>query len=74
MPIHHDGERVGRTTSVTWSPTVGKVIGFAHVDPAVAVPGTEVIVDWLADGLVGSVSASLVELPHFQLKRVAKTS
>ena len=74
MPIYHDGERVGRTTSVTWSPTVGKVIGFAHVGPEVAAPGTEVTVDWLADGLVGSVSASLVELPHFQLKRAAKTS
>ena len=33
LPILHDGSRIGRATSVTWSPTVRKVIGFAHVVP-----------------------------------------
>ena len=48
MPVSEDGLRIGRTTSVTWSPTLGEVIGFAHVDAAFAAAGTPVTVEWTA--------------------------
>lgn len=69
LPILHDGSRIGRATSVTWSPTVRKVIGFAHVVPAHADPGTPVTVEWAAGPVGGEVGATLVALPHYRLRR-----
>ncbi len=69
LPILRDGSRIGRATSVTWSPTVNKIIGFAHVVPAHADPGTPVTVEWAAGPVGGEVGASLVALPHYRLKR-----
>ncbi len=69
LPILHEGTRVGRTTSVTWSPTVGSVIGFAHVGPAFADPGTEVQVDWDWGPVRGELNGVIVPLPHYRLRR-----
>ena len=69
LPIHRDGSRIGRATSVTWSPTVKKVIGFAHVATDHASPGTPVRVDWQGGDVHGEVGATLVALPHYRLRR-----
>ncbi|MYI15382.1 MAG: hypothetical protein F4108_06685 [Acidimicrobiaceae bacterium] len=69
LPIHRDGARIGRATSVTWSPTVKKVIGFAHVAADQAGAGTPVSVDWTAGEVRGEVGATLVALPHYRVRR-----
>ncbi len=69
LPIYRDGSRIGRTTSVTWSPTVRKVIGFAHVAADHAGAGTPVSVDWTAGEVRGEVGATLVALPHYRVRR-----
>ena len=69
LPIYCDEARIGRATSVTWSPTVSKVIGFAHVTPTHADQGTPVRVDWTAGSTHGQVGATLVALPHYKWRR-----
>lgn len=69
LPIRCDGTRIGRATSVTWSPTVNKVIGFAHVASDHAHPGTPVRVDWSTSPIHGQVGGTLVALPHYKLRR-----
>ena len=69
LPILRDGSRIGRATSVTWSPTVNKIIGFAHVVSAHAGPGTPVTAEWAAGPVGGEVGATLVALPHYRLRR-----
>ena len=69
LPILHDGSRIGRATSVTWSPTVRKVIGFAHVAADHTGAGTPVTVEWRAGPVDGEVGATLVALPHYRLRR-----
>lgn len=58
-PIAHSGEEVGRVTSGSPSPTLGKSIGLGYVPPELATPGTslEVIVRGKA------VAARVVETP-----------
>ena len=70
LPIDCDGARIGRATSATWSPTVNEVIGFAHVAPDHADPGTPVRVGWNTGPIHGQVAATLVALPHYRLRRV----
>ena len=44
-PIHIDGDKVGRVTSGTFSPTLQKVIAMAYVPVASSSPGTVVDVN-----------------------------
>ena len=69
LPIHQNGARIGRATSVTWSPTVQKIIGFAHVASAHAVVGATVQIGWNTGPIHGQVSATLVALPHYSWRR-----
>jgi aminomethyltransferase len=39
------GKEVGRLTSGTFAPTIGKAIAMAYVDPKLAAPGTACEVD-----------------------------
>jgi len=69
LPVYREGSRIGRATSVTWSPTVEKVIGFAHVAAEHAGAGTSVEVGWRSGEIHGEVGATLVALPHYRLRR-----
>ena len=70
MPVAMDGRVIGRTSSVTWSPTLGEVIGFAHVDAACATAGTPVTVEWSTPDLGAlAVNAHLSDLPHYTPRR-----
>ena len=69
LRVLHDGTVIGRTTSVTWSPTVKKLIGFAHVQTSAARADTAVVVDWDAGPIRTEVAATLVDLPHFKWRR-----
>ena len=66
------GDReVGRASSVTWSPTVSKLIAFGHLETACSDPGTEVTVDWEIAGTNKTVQApaTVTVLPFLGLRR-----
>jgi aminomethyltransferase len=69
LPITANGRAVGRATSVTWAPTVGRVVGFGHLDKEFAVLGREVSVSWMMNDVLGDVSARVVELPFLSRRR-----
>lgn len=70
MPISRDGHIIGRTSSITWSPTLGRIIGFAHVHAAFTSAGTPVTVQWsTSDVGVLTVNAHLSDLPHYTPRR-----
>jgi aminomethyltransferase len=69
LQIYRDGRLIGRATSVTWAPTIGKVVGFGHLDAASARPGTSVSVAWMMNGIRGDVPATVVDIPFLQLRR-----
>ncbi len=69
MPIHQEGRQVGRATSLTWSPTLKKMIGFGSVPATLASPGTRVSVEWMVEGEPGRVGSTLVKLPFLDLPR-----
>ena len=72
LPVSRDGRRIGRTTSVTWSPTLRTVIGFAHVDASFAAAGTSVTVEWSTPDIgVPAISAHLSDLPHYRVRRAS---
>ena len=66
------GDReVGRASSVTWSPTVSRLIAFGHLETACSDPGTEVTVDWEIAGTNMTVQApaTVTVLPFLGLRR-----
>jgi aminomethyltransferase len=62
-----DGKPVGEVTSGTFSPTLGKAIGMAYVPPALAAPGTPLVLDVRGKQL----AAAVVELPFYRRKKTA---
>lgn len=60
--IIEEGQIVGRVTSVTLSPTLGRVIGLAFVTPERGVPGTQFQIR-TDDGTL--VTATVVETPFY---------
>ena len=70
MSISRDGRVIGRTSSVTWSPTLGQIIGFAHVEGSSAAAGTPVTVEWRTSDIgVLATNAQLSDLPHYTPRR-----
>src|SRR5262249_24279964 len=60
-----DGQRVGRVTSGTITPTLGKAIAMAYVAPAQAPPGTALAVEVGK----GQTAAQVVALPFYSRPR-----
>ena len=69
IPIFSEERRVGHATSVTWSPTIKKTIGFGHLETEFAELRTRLSLDWDVDGIGGRVGAEVVEMPFLNLKR-----
>jgi len=72
--LRHDGEVVGKASSMCWSPTVRKEIALAQVRKELAKPGTRLSMDWAEHGIRlteervaecvhGPVGVTLVDLP-----------
>ncbi len=60
---------IGRATSITWSPTIGKMIGFGCLEAPLNKTGTRLKICWpVADEKV-QVAAAVVDLPFISLKR-----
>ncbi len=68
-PVFKQGRLVGRATSVTWSPTLKRMIGFGSLPPTLAAPGSRVSVEWMVEGEPGKVPATVVDLPFLDLPR-----
>jgi aminomethyltransferase len=71
VPVYRSGTQtqVGRATSVTWGPTIKRMVGFGSLPPSLGGPGTRVSVDWPVEGERGAVDATVVELPFLDLDR-----
>src|SRR5438876_9179515 len=63
--VLRDGQPVGRVTSGTFSPTLGKAIAMAYVAPAYTSPGTTCEVDVRGK----PAPARVVPLPFYDRKR-----
>jgi aminomethyltransferase len=69
VPVHKDGVRVGRATSVGWGPTIKKMVGFGSVDKGLTKIGTRLSVEWSVEGERGKVGATVVPMPFLDLDR-----
>lgn len=69
LQIASDARPVGRATSVTWAPTVARIVGFGHLDADVAVLGSEVSLGWELGGVRGDVPARIMDLPFLRHRR-----
>ncbi len=71
LTLRHGPEAVGRASSVTWSPSTSRLIGFGMVPISLAVAGTTLTVDW-ADFWgrpLGPAAATVCDYPFIELSR-----
>jgi glycine cleavage system aminomethyltransferase T len=72
LPIVSDAQRIGWATSLTFGPTVRRMIALARIDKAFAKPGSRVAVEWgESDGPKARLGAEVAELPFVPWKRAA---
>jgi len=69
VPVYREGRQVGRATSVTWGPTIKKMVGFGSVDRRFEDVGTRLSVEWSVEGERGRVAATVVPTPFLDLER-----
>lgn len=69
VPVYDGSRRVGRATSVTWGPTIKKMVAFGSIPPQLAEAGKRVSVEWSVEGERGTVGATVVDLPFLDLPR-----
>jgi aminomethyltransferase len=69
VPVYKEGKQVGRATSITWGPTIKKMVGFGSVDKSLERLGTRVSVEWSVEGERGKVGATVVKTPFLDLDR-----
>jgi len=69
VPVYKEGKQVGRATSITWGPTIKKMVGFGSVDKRFEQPGTRLSVEWSVEGERGKVAATVVPMPFLDLER-----
>jgi glycine cleavage system T protein (aminomethyltransferase) len=65
VPVYAGNKQIGRATSITWGPTIKKMVGFGSLDAAHEEPGTRVWVEWSVEGERGKVGATVVTTPFF---------
>jgi glycine cleavage system T protein (aminomethyltransferase) len=69
VPVYAGNKQVGRATSITWGPTIKKMVGFGSLDAAHEALGTRVAVEWSVEGERGKVGATVVATPFFDPER-----
>ena len=69
VPVYKEGKQVGRATSVTWGPTIKKMVGFGSVDKQHEQVGSRLSVEWSVEGERGKVAATVVPMPFLDLER-----
>jgi aminomethyltransferase len=69
VPVYKEGVQVGRATSITWGPTIKKMIGFGSLDRSLERVGSRVSVEWTVEGERGKVGATVVKTPFLNLER-----
>lgn len=69
VPVYKEGRQVGRATSITWGPTIKKMVGFGSVDRRFEGFGTRLSVEWSVEGEHGKVAATIVPMPFLDLER-----
>jgi aminomethyltransferase len=69
VPVYKEGKQVGRATSITWGPTIKKMVGFGSVDERFEAIGTRLSVEWSVEGERGKVAAVVVPMPFLDLER-----
>ncbi|HEX5938647.1 MAG TPA: aminomethyltransferase family protein [Actinomycetota bacterium] len=69
VPVYREGTQVGRATSITWGPTIKKMVGFGSLDRGLAQVGTRVSVEWTVESERGKVGATVVPMPFLDLDR-----
>ena len=71
LPLRAGDDVVGRASSVTWSPTTSRLIGFGLVPAELSGAGTELTVQW-ADfwgRVLGEAAAEVCEYPFIDMDR-----
>jgi aminomethyltransferase len=69
VPVYRSGVQVGRATSLTWGPTIKKMVAFGSVPASLAAAGTTLSVEWSVEGERGTAAAQVVPLPFLDLER-----
>ena len=69
VPVFKEGSQVGRATSITWGPTIKKMVGFGSIERGLERLGTRVSVEWTVEGERGKVGATVVPTPFLDLER-----
>jgi aminomethyltransferase len=69
VPVYKEGKQIGRATSITWGPTIKKMVGFGSVGKRFEQPGTRLSVEWSVEGERGKVAATVVPMPFLDLER-----
>jgi aminomethyltransferase len=69
VPIYGPTGQVGRATSGTWSPILKRNLALGTVSAGVAVPGTQLQLEWTVEGERGRIGARVVPLPFFDPPR-----
>jgi aminomethyltransferase len=69
VPVYKEGTHVGRATSITWGPTIKKMVGFGSVDRKHQEMGTRLSVEWSVEGERGKVGATVVRYPFYDPDR-----
>ena len=70
LPAFLEDRRIGRATSITWSPTLRRMIGFASLETAYAKKGANLKIHWPVGTGSSQITAKVVELPFIPSNRV----
>ena len=68
-PAIREGRRVGRATSIVWSPSANSLVGFGFLERRFCEPGSTVSVEFHAKGKNGLARAIVTELPFLRRRR-----
>ncbi len=69
VPVYRNGRQVGKATSITWSPTLKKMIALACVGRESSAAGAKLSMEMTVEAVRQTVSAKVVPMPFFNPAR-----